>query len=371
MHKSIHRLSLLASALLLAANVSYACTDIQIKANDGSQIIARTLEFAMPLNSEIVSVPRETSFTTKSPDGKPTMAWKTKFGYLSVNALKQMITVDGMNEQGLAFEFLYLPGNTEYQTVPEGSNAHAIPYFNLGDYVLGNFKTVDEVRNALASLYVYQEALPVANNIVFPVHAAIHDASGKGIVVEFVKGKIQVSNYIGVMTNAPTYQWHVTHLPQFENLSPYNPNPVVVNGVGYGINGQGAGMLGLPGDVSPASRFVKMAYMLHYALPVADAASAVNLAEHIINNVDIPAGIAREKDNGQDVSDITQWSVFKDLTHQILYYHTYDDLTLRAIDMNKVDFKPNAEKLQMQMASKSHVIDMTEAFKKAAVFAGK
>jgi choloylglycine hydrolase len=312
----------------------------------------------------VVSVPRETAFTTTGPNTKPAMAWKSKYGYLMVNGLKQMFTVDGMNEEGLAFEYLYLPGNTQYQAVPIGGNAQAIPYFYLGDYVLGNFKTIDEVKQALPKLYVYQQTIPVANNVIFPLHAAIHDASGKGIVVEFVKGKMEIHDFIGVMTNSPTYDWHVAHLPQFENLSPYNPNPIIVSGIAYGVNGEGAGMLGLPGDISPASRFVKMAYMLHYALPTDDATTTINLAEHIINNVDIPAGIAREKNNGQDITESTQWTVFKDLTHKVLYYHTYNDLTLRAIDMSKVSFAPGADRLQMDMSTAPHVIDMTQAFLK-------
>lgn len=364
MHKTIHRLSLFATSLLMAANISYACTDIQLKAKDGTQIIARTMEFAMPLNSELVSVPRETAFNTIAPNGKPAMAWKSKYGYLMVNGLKQMITIDGMNDQGLSFEYLYLPGNTQYQAVPIGGNNQALPYFYLGDYVLGNFKSIDEVKTALSKLYVYEQTLPVANNIVFPLHAAIHDATGKGIVVEFVKGKMQIYDYMGVMTNSPTYDWHVTHLPQYENLSPYNPKPVVAYGISYGVNGEGAGMLGLPGDISPASRFVKMAYMLHYAYPTDDATSTVNLAQHIANNVDIPSGIAREKSNGQDSTESTQWTVYKDLTHKVLYYHTYNDLTLRAVDMSKVNLAPNAERLVMQLSSSPHVIDMTQAFLK-------
>lgn len=351
----------LASSLLFST--SFACTDFRIVAKDGTQVIARTLEFAMQFNSDVVSVPRGSAFSNTAPDGKPAMAWKSKYGYVMVDGLKQLFTVDGMNEQGLAFEYLYLPGFTQYQAVPVGKEGQAIPYFNFGDWVLGSFKTVDEVKQALGGVYIYGQTRPALGSVIFPLHAAIHDAAGNGIVVEFVNGQIQVSDYIGIMTNSPTYQWHVTHLPQFTNLSPYNPKPVIANGVSYGANGTGAGMLGLPGDVSPSSRFVKMAYMLQYSYQVDDAAAAVNLAEHIINTVDIPAGTTRTKDNGQESYETTEWTLFKDLTHKVFYYHTYQDTTLHSIDLTKIDFSEKAPQLVMHLSTTPTVIDDTDKFK--------
>lgn len=124
-------------------------------------------------------------------------------------------------------------------------------------------------------------------------------------------------------------------------------------------------MLGLPGDISPASRFIKMAYMLQYSYKVDNALAAVNLAEHIINNVDIPAGASRAKNNGQDTYEITQWTVFKDLAHKVFYYHTYEDMTLHSIDLSQVDFSEKAPRLMMPMASPPTIIDATGKFKQA------
>ncbi len=359
--------TILAASLLSLSTSVLSCTDIQVTAKDGSQIIARSMEFALALNSDLVTISRGTAFTPSTPDGKPALSWKSKYGYLLLDGLKQKIVVDGMNEQGLAFEYLYLPGNTQYQSIPDGKNTQAIPYLYFGDWVLGNFKTVDEVRAALANVYVYEQTLPALGKVVFPLHAMIHDASGKGIVVEFVKGNMQISDYMGVATNSPTYEYHVTQLAQYLNLSPYNPNPVLVNGVSYAANDQGAGMVGLPGDISPSSRFVKMAFMRQYAYQVTDAAGALNLAQHIINNVDIPAGVSRAKVNGQESFETTEWTVFKDLTHKIFYYHSYQDLTLRAIDLKLINFSEKAPQLVMPVANAPYVIDMTNEFKKVKV----
>ena|SRR3990167_3090805 len=355
----------LSCALLLSSQYSHACTDIKVTAKDGTRIIARTMEFALQLNSDIVSMPRNTAFAPTAPDGKPAMAWKSKYGYVFLDGLKQTYVVDGMNEQGLAFEYLYLPGDTQYQSVPAGKNSQAIPYINFGDWVLGNFQTVAEVKQALAGIYVFEQTLPATGSVIFPLHAAIHDATGNSIVVEFIKGQMEVHDYVGVMTNSPPYPWQVAHLPQFFNLSPYNPQPIIVDGISYGSNGQGAGMLGLPGDISPSARFVKMAFMLQYAYQAENASDAVNLAEHIINNVDIPAGTSRAKNNGTDSFETTQWTVFKDLTHKIFYYHTYQDLTLRSIDLTKVDFSEKAPQLVMALPTTPTVLDVTSKFSAA------
>lgn len=362
MRKTIISLAILAATFTFTQTVQ-ACTDIHLQSKDGAHIIARTLEFAMEFDSQLVSTPRGMSFTVTTPNNKPGKSWKNKIGYVYVNALKQLFTVDGMNEQGLTFEYLYLPGLTQYQSVPAGKDAMAIPYTYLGDYLLGNCATLDEVRAALKDLYVYQQTIPGLGDMVFPLHAAIHDASGKGIVVEFINGNMVIHDYKDVMTNSPTYDWHLTNLLQYLNLSPYNPAPIIINGVSYGMNGQGAGMIGLPGDVSPASRFVKMAFMLHYANQADTAFDAVNLARHIINNVDIPIGIAREKTSTADAYDYTQWTVFKDQTNKIIYFTTYDNLTLRAVDMKKLDLSEKGKRLMMPLASKPTVEDVTAQMK--------
>lgn len=327
------RLLLISSVVSLGTMLSIfpanACTDIRIIAKDGTMMVARSMEFAVDMKSNIHTSLRGREFTNVAPDGKPGISWKAKYGYLYVDGLNQDLTIDGMNENGLSFEYLYLPGVTQYQSVPDGKDSQALAYTHFGDWVLSNFKSVDEVRQALASIYIYQQTLPGLGNTIFPLHAAIQDASGKGIVVEFVGGKMNVFEYMGVMTNTPTYDWQVTNLNNYLYLSPYTPKPVVVGGNVYSSNGIGSGYFGLPGDVSPPSRFVKASYMLNTLYPSQTAADALNNAEHVMNNVDIPAGVARTLMQGKESSDITQWVVFKDLTHKVFYYRTYSDMTQR------------------------------------------
>lgn len=356
-----HMMSIL--VLLVAyANSGNACTDFQVSAKDGTFLIARSMEFAMDLKSNIRNSNRGRQFTTSAPNNKPGLAWKAKYAYLFIDFLNQDNALDGMNEKGLSFEYLYLPGETQYQTVPVGKENQALPYAFFGDWILSNFKTVAEVRQALANIYVFQQMIPGLGSIVFPVHAAIHDASGKGIVVEFIQGQMHIYDFIGVMTNSPTYHWHVSNLRNYINLSPYSPKPMVINNLVFTATGQGAGTLGLPGDISPPSRFIKTAFLSKVAFPVNNAVDALNLAEHIINNVDIPAGLARVLVNGKEFFETTQWVVFKDATHKMFYYRTYNDMTIRAVSMDKIDFSENAKRFKMPLLGNPFIMDVTDKF---------
>ncbi len=78
------------------------------------------------------------------------------------------------------------------------------------------------------------------------------------------------------MTNSPKYNWHVNNLRNYLNLTPNNPNPVSASGLTFSATGQGAGMVGLPGDVSPPSRFVKTAFL-------AKNAYQANTADDLLN----------------------------------------------------------------------------------------
>lgn len=344
---------------------SFACTDFRIIAKDKTVVVGRSLEFSEDLKSNIRTAPRGITITNKTPDGNPAMSWKSKYGYIYLDALNAPVALDGLNEKGLSFEYLYLPGETTYQTIPAQKSAQAIPYFRFGDWVLGNFATIEEVQRELTNIFVFSEKIAEFGDTIFPVHAAIYDATGKGIVIEFENGKMNVyPNDIGVMTNSPAYDWHLVNLRNYLDLSPYNPLPAIVNGIAFASTSQGSGMIGLPGDASPPSRFVKVAMLQATALPVETAEDAVNLAQHFMNTVDIPKGFVRSKQDKTDAVDITQWAVFKDLTHRVIYYRTYNDMTLRSLSLDKVNFAENAPLLKMPLVGKPFVFDVSEHFLK-------
>lgn len=350
------------SAFCLTAPTAIGCTDFQLTAKDGTILITRSMEFGMDLHSNLRTSNRGRVFPSSTVNSKPTYTWKAKYGYVLLDGLGQDFATDGMNEAGLSFEALYLPGETQYQTVSAGNEGQALPYYFVGDWALSNFKSVDEVREALQKMVVYSQTLPGdTTNTIFPLHFSFYDISGKGIVAEYVNGTLSVyDNNVGMLTNSPIYPWQISNLRNYLNLSPYTPEPVIANGLIFSATGQGSGSVGLPGDASPPSRFVKVSFMRKVAYPAQDAFGVLNLAEHIINNVDIPTGLARTLSNGKESSDQTQWVVFKDLTHGVMYYRTYNDMTLRSINLTKINFAEGNPRYKVPLASATpFIVDNT------------
>lgn len=347
---------------------AFACTETMIKAQDGAVVVGRTLEFGPDLNSQITSSPRGVEFKVTAPDGNPGLSWTSKFGYLYLNFFGQNHPVDGMNEKGLSFGLLYLPGITQFQSISPDQDKQALSYLYLGDWILGNFSTTAEVKQALSNVRVFAQplSLPAHPNVVFPVHVIVTDAAGNSIVVEFIKGEMKIyDDPMGIMTNSPQFSWHLTNLKNYVTLSPYTPKPIVIDGLSYAANSQGSGMFGLPGDTTSPSRFVKMVALTKSALPVASAVDAVVLVNHILGTVDIPKGMVRgEKDGGANDVETTQWAVLKDLKNLVLYFRSYTNPQWQFIKLGQVDFSKGTKPLQMPVASQPMMIDATQRFLK-------
>ncbi len=330
------------AVLFMLLNIVNACTNIMVQAKDNAIIIGRTLEFGPSLNSDIVTSPKGKAFTNQI-NGKPSHSWTAQYGYVYLNFFGQDQAVDGMNDQGLSIGFLYLPGYTKYPDATDENIKKGIPYFQLGDWVLSQFKSTEEAKTALKNLVVFAQNLTIDGQArSFPLHLVINDAKGQSIVVEFNKGKMQIyDNPLGILTNSPTFDWQLTNLKNYANLSPYAVQPIQIDGMNYSATGQGSGMVGLPGDTTPPSRFVKMAFLQKTALPVENAEQAVVLSEHIIDNVFIPNGLVRNA-KGTPGAETTQWTVFKDLKNGKLYFKSYDFPTLQVIDLKALNLNKGA-----------------------------
>jgi choloylglycine hydrolase len=187
----------------------------------------------------------------------------------------------------------------------------------------------------------------------------VHDAQGKHLVIEFIDGKLSViNNPNGVMTNFPSLEWQLTNLRNYIHLTPLNTPPMTLGKVVLEPTGQGIGFYGIPGDYSSPSRFVRASFFKAFVVPAATAPLGVNLMEHLLNTFDIPVGLSRGSASPSSFEQ-TQWIVIKDLKNKKLYYRTYEDLTLRQIDLTKLDFTPSSKRPSLPMIDISEPIDMT------------
>lgn len=323
--------------LLLSLHFAPACTDARIVAHDGTVLTARSMEFGVPMDSRLVVRPRGSDLESPAPNGAKGVHWKAKYGFVYLDGLHLDAAVDGLNEAGLGVGVLFFPGYAGYETPTD--NAQALSHIQFSAWVLSQFATIDEVKAALPGVKVWGE--PLADLGLLPLHYVIHDAKGQSIVCEWVGGKLNVyDNTVGVMTNSPPYDWHMINLDNYVKLSPDNAKAQKIGGVTYTATGQGSGLLGMPGDPSPPSRLVQTVFALHTAVQPKDADEAFVLAQKLMNRVDIPKGLARDPNSGND--DTTEWAVFRDHTHKIYYYRTYGDMTPQALDLKQLDFSPGA-----------------------------
>jgi choloylglycine hydrolase len=339
----MRKLAIVLALVALSASQApiFACTSFQVKAEDGTLVIGRSNEFGIDAKSQIVFEPAGTTFTSKVPGGGAGKSWKSRYAFLGINGLGLTESFgDGMNEAGLSIEGLYFT-ESKYETADAKDAASAVSSNDFISWVLGNFATVDEVKEALPSIRVWGETVPALGGPI-PLHFAVHDASGECAVVEFIGGEKKVyDNPIGVMTNMPEFPWHVTNLRNYLNLNMFIPKAKDFSGVMIKPTGTGSGWLGMPGDWSPPSRFVRIAYLVNVTPPAKDRTGALNLAKHILNTVDIPLGSVEAELKGKDAGvtiamEYTQWSILLDLTNRVMYFYAYDDMNLKFIDLKRM-----------------------------------
>lgn len=341
-----------------------ACTIFRLKANDGTITVARSMEFGVDLNYDLIVVPRNRPFFSPSPVSKMGLNWTTKYGYLGVASMGMDFGVsDGMNETGLTVGVLWYESDMQYQTVAPGDSTKALAQVIFSDWVLGCFSTVDQVRSALSTVKVFFYSDPAKMKMAVTVHFIVYDASGGCIVVEYDKGQCNIyDNPLGIMTNSPSLPWQYTNLRQYVGLDNVNPIPLKAGGFTFSPTGHGDGMFGIPGDYTPPSRFVRLAMFEKFVTRQPDAASNLNLCQHVINTFTIPFGIIVDKDaSGNIVSkESTQWVTFRDLTNRLFYFKTYEQPMLRKIDLTKLDFSLKEIRRISMYGSQECIVDLTK-----------
>ncbi len=165
------------------------------------------------------------------------------------------------------------------------------------------------------------------------------------------------------MTNSPTFDWHMTNLRNYVNLTVTNVPPIGVGGIKLAQLGQGSGLRGLPGDFTPPSRFVRAVAFSQSAIPSDTAAAAVLQAFHILNNFDIPFGAVREVDNGRMHAEATTWTSASDLKNLRWYFRTYDDQSIRSVDLKTALAAAQGRIRFITMQSPQPVNDVSTDFK--------
>ena len=274
---------------------------------------------------------------------------------------------EGMNEAGLTVsvqvlkQALYMPPSTEASE----TNVTNVCFAAFPDWILGTFDSVQGLREALSTTRIVglNPEIPLPEMVPSGLHWSIDDVSDH-IVIEVLDGVIHMhENTVGVMTNQPDFTWHLNNLNNFVNLRsgwPSNPEILVqtkevgpvpdVSKAGHGFN-----LLGIPGDYSPPSRFVRLFYLRQFAVlrnppkerkGEAKYSDSISLVTGLLNNVFINKGVvlgpptAISKLFGDGFGEYTQYTVIKIPEARLFFYKDYVGTQWRQIKLENLDFSP-------------------------------
>jgi len=321
----------------------FACTGVRLVARNGSAVYGRTMEWGtFDLRSRVAIVPRGQGFVGHTPDGENGKRWKAKYGFVALDMLERDLFADGMNEQGLAAGLFYHPGFAGYADYDRARAGETITAVDVVAYILSQYATIDEVKRGMRAVRV----VPVVEKAIgSPVqgHWMVTDPSGRSIVIEYAEKKLRIfDDPLGVITNAPTFDWHVTNLRNYVNLSPVALPTRKLEDMNFAPLGGGSGMIGLPGDFTPPSRFVRAVAWSQTARPLEDSGEAIYELLRILDNFNVPLGAAEGSDRRHTrlagLRSSTLWTTAWDLSKRTLYYHTQHNRRVRRVELGRIDF---------------------------------
>lgn len=313
-----------------------ACTGITLKSESGTTIVARTIEWGGGnLNSQYVVVPRGYQAISYTPDGINGMTFKARYGYVGFAVEQKEFIAEGLNEVGLSAGLFYFPKYGEYEKYEASKRDISISDLQLVSWLLGECASVDDIKEAISKVRIISLDPQIST-----VHWRFADISGRQLVLEIIGGEPRFyENTLGVLTNSPGFDWQLTNLNNYVNLFPGAAPGQSLGVLRLSPFGSGSGFLGIPGDVTPPSRFVRAAFYQTSAPRQKTALDVVFQAFQILNSFDIPIGI--EVATGEVAADIpsaTQWTSVTDMQNRIVYFRTMYNSAIRSIDLNTIDF---------------------------------
>ena len=246
---------------------------------------------------------------------------------------------DAINEKGLGMAGLNFPGNAIYQ--PEKKRKDNIAPFELIPWILGQCENLAEARELLTRMNLMQmnfsDELPAS-----PLHWMLADKTGCIVVEPVAEGLKIYENPVGVLTNNPPFEFHMLNLSNYMNISNQQiENKLegcitknVQEEVVFSKYSRGMGAMGLPGDLSSASRFVKAAFTKLYSVSGASEQESVNQFFHILGSVEQQRGCVEIREN---LYEITMYSCCCNQDKGIYYYKTYENNSIVSVDMYKED----------------------------------
>ncbi len=303
------------------------CTAITYGA--GSGYFGRTLDHDRSYGQQVVVLPRRFPLPFRH---QPRL--DRHYAMIGMASMTEgyPLFFDGVNEMGLAMAGLNFPGNAVYGPAVEGKENVAV--FELIPWLLAQCANLAQARQQLEKIQLVDTAfrpdLPPAQ-----LHWLIADSSGSITVEAVAEGLRIYDNPVGVLTNNPPFPMQLFRLNDFMGLSPKAPENRFSGALALEHYCRGMGAMGLPGDVSSVSRFVRAAFVKLNSVSGPEEAACVSQCFHILGAVEQSRGCCVA--DGQ--YETTQYTSCCSLRRGIYYYTTYDNHQITAVDMHREDPK--------------------------------
>ena len=301
------------------------CTAIAYK--NGESYFGRNLDLERGYGERVVVTPR--NFPLKLRLEKPLTSHYAIIGMATVYK-NFPLYYEGANEKGLGMAGLNFPNNAVYRPFDK-EKINIVP-FEFIPWVLGKCSCVDEAKTLLKNVNLvsasFSESLPLT-----PLHWMISDKQ-KSIVVESLKDGVRVQdNPFGVLTNNPPFDFHKINLNNFMHLHAKGAKNMFSDTFNFHNYSLGMGALGLPGDFSSASRFVKAFFVKENSVSKKNERENVNQFFHILSCVAMPKGCVWTSGG----FEFTRYSSCINLNRGVYYFKTYQNQTVKSLNLTSVN----------------------------------
>ena len=305
------------------------CTALNIKSAEDNVYFGRNMDLAYNFHQRVLILP--VNYQYEDMVNKCMVTNQTPIIGMGTIIDNHATFADAMNTKGLACAGLNFDGYAAFAKEPVEGKNNIAPY-DFIQWSLSNYETVDEVKHAMEGVEMVE--IPINSKTpVAPLHWMLTDKTGKSIVVERTMDGIKVhDNPVGVMTNNPTFDWHLTNLNEYLYLSPEHHQKSVWSDKELISLGIGSGTLGMPGDFASVSRFVRIAYLRAKTPVLKSDEEAISQYFNMLDYVKMVRGGVSTPDG---IEDYTIYTSCMDLNQGIYYYRTYGNGRINAIDCKK------------------------------------
>ena len=300
------------------------CTAATYKTKNG--YFGRTLDYEFSYGNEITITPRNYQFNFRNTESMNTHYAIIGMAYVAGN---YPLYYDAINEKGLGIAGLNFVGNAAYNKPVE--NKTNIAQFELIPWILGQCSTVKDAKALLDNINIidtpFSDELPLAQ-----LHWIIADKEEAVTVESMADGLHIYNNPVGILTNNPPFNIQMFSLNNYMNLSPKNPENKFSDKLPLHPYSRGMGAIGLPGDLSSASRFAKVAFTKMNSVSGDSEEESVSQFFHILGSVDQQRGCCEVHDGKYEITIYTSCC---NLDKGIYYYTTYNNHQISAVDMHR------------------------------------